>query len=50
MKQIDRIRNMNAVEVAKIIRDIAHNYLFDTMLGNKELDLVEWLESESDKE
>lgn len=43
---LDKIKEMNAEEMAKTIKEIAINYLFDNMIGNKEIDIKEWLESE----
>lgn len=49
MTNLERIQTADkAEEVAKIIKEIAINYLFDNMIGNKEIDLIEWLKTECD--
>lgn len=47
MKQIDRIKQMNAEELAKTIRAIAISHLCDSILGGDDgFDIKAWLESE----
>ena len=49
MKQIDRIRSMDAEELAKTIKAVAIKHLCDNILcgcGDDGFDIKAWLESE----
>lgn len=50
MKQIDRIRNMNAEELAeeldRLMHEISACRMADTILGTNKCDVKAWLESE----
>ena len=49
MKQIDRIRKMNAEELAEEIKAISIHIMICKMQG-KDFDIKAWLESEADDE